>query len=62
MSERRCIMHPELPCPAKSEADKCVCTPPARGPRLGGYSGPHRIVGLALAAILLAPPRSRRDK
>lgn len=29
LTERRCVLHPEMPCPAKSEDDKCICTPPA---------------------------------
>ena len=27
-NDRRCILHPEMPCPAKSDDDACRCTPP----------------------------------
>ena len=26
--ERRCILHPEMPCPAKSDDDVCLCLHP----------------------------------
>lgn len=63
MSERRCTRYPELPCKA-SGSDQCGsdCTPPERGPRRGCYVGPHRMISLALGALLTTPPRSRRDK